>query len=886
MSVTEELIATSVSGVFQLNGYTSGSQFGSSVIALSSGGFAVSYGNDFTTTATPAVSIFDADGTPVPTASGFHTLPFTGSSLSVQMIEEPEIAEASDGSILFRWANVGGSSTPGGDLFTANVDAADGAVLSPGTLIANSGELAGNALTVGQNGYQFTISVNEPTKTLDLNVRFADGSFKAIYGVGSVFDDFTDVDIVTLSNGDILVAAVEIGTATTNPVHLSFRTPDGPAVGSASSTIVIDPVGPSDRDTSIKLVALPTGGGFAYAYAADFPDGPGIALNIFEDLQNNPGGTGIIRVDSDVLATETNVNLSVLANNWVIVSWTEEDSSGNFRVLYRIFDEAGVPQTDAAMLSSAVTDADESSLAVLSDGRLVSSWSDELSDGNGSSIQGQIIEFSLRVTGDDTDQVLTGSDFNLEILAGGGSDTLIGSFGNDTLDGGDGTDVADYSAATGALKISLASGVAAAGELGTDTLIDIENVTGGEGDDTIIGSALANTIIGGAGEDLIVGDGGADSIDGGDDSDTASYSNSGAAVSVNLATGMTSGGDAAGDTLNNIENLLGSVHNDTLTGDDEDNEINGFSGDDLLTGGLGNNTLSGGIGADTIIAGEGLDLINGGGSVGDTADYSNSDAAVTIGINNGGTVTGGYATGDTISASTEDLIGSAFDDSLTGNTLRNELIGGNGNDFLNASSNNDTLRGGEGNDTLLGSRGADFIDGEGGIDVASYTNSDLRIIVDLVAGTATGSGHGAGDTLVNIENILGSRFDDIITGDGEANNLNGRSGDDTIDGGEGDDALVGGVGDDVLNGGLGDDIITGSGGIDQFIFDTANFGRDTVQTFDNGTELLDLRGSGYVFTDLTITQGTNSTLIEVTGTGNSILLSGITSLINEDDFLF
>src|SRR5262249_57705343 len=107
-------------------------------------------------------------------------------------------------------------------------------------------------------------------------------------------------------------------------------------------------------------------------------------------------------------------------------------------------------------------------------------------------------------------------------------------------------------------------------------------------------------------------------LDGGAGNDTASYDTSSTAVTVNLATGTGSGGDAQGDTLTNIENLIGSTFNDTLIGDQNAN------------------VLIGGAGADT--------LIGGGGS--DTASYIDSTAGVTVNLATG-TGTGGPAPGRT-----------------------------------------------------------------------------------------------------------------------------------------------------------------------------------------------------------------------------------------------
>lgn len=119
-------------------------------------------------------------------------------------------------------------------------------------------------------------------------------------------------------------------------------------------------------------------------------------------------------------------------------------------------------------------------------------------------------------------------------------------------------------------------------------------------------TGAADTINGGAGNDTIAGLTGADVLDGGDGVDTLDYSLSLAAVNVNLATNVVSGGDAQGDTITGFESVTGSVYNDTLTGSDVANTI---------TAGRGNDTIDGGAGADVINAGEGSDSVNGGAGI-------------------------------------------------------------------------------------------------------------------------------------------------------------------------------------------------------------------------------------------------------------------------------
>ena len=160
-----------------------------------------------------------------------------------------------------------------------------------------------------------------------------------------------------------------------------------------------------------------------------------------------------------------------------------------------------------------------------------------------------------------------------------------------------------------------------AGETGVIT----ERLAGGAGDNTLLGLGGNDALEGGDGNDVLTGGAGADALDGGAGADTAAYRSSAAAVTVNLATGTGSGGDAEGDTLVNIERLEGSDHDDILTGDDAANTLLGAGGSDTLEGGDGNDVLTGGAGADALDGGAGSD----------TAAYRSSAAAVTVNLADG-----------------------------------------------------------------------------------------------------------------------------------------------------------------------------------------------------------------------------------------------------------
>ena len=139
-------------------------------------------------------------------------------------------------------------------------------------------------------------------------------------------------------------------------------------------------------------------------------------------------------------------------------------------------------------------------------------------------------------------------------------------------------------------------------------------------DYSFIGTTGNDSIIGTTGADFIIGHAGADHIDGGAGVDTASYAGSPAptgvagsnGVHINLSTGRGYNGDAEGDRLYNVENIIGSSHNDLIIGDDGSNMLDGGAGHDFITGGRGDDLLFGGQGNDFLSGGQGRDILEGG----------------------------------------------------------------------------------------------------------------------------------------------------------------------------------------------------------------------------------------------------------------------------------
>ena len=510
----------------------------------------------------------------------------------------------------------------------------------------------------------------------------------------------------------------------------------------------------------------------------------------------------------------------------------------------------------------------------------------------------------------------TGNAGNNRLVGNAAANVLFGAEGSDTLEGGSGDDLLDGGG----------DGDSLAGAAGDDTYYvrgsqDVVAENAGEGRDTVVsmisyvlgtnvedlvlaaaagtlggtgnalanvltGNASANALDGGDGDDTLEGGAGADTLAGGVGArDLASYASSSAGITVNLgsAVAQVSGGDAQGDVLSGIEDLVASNYADTVTGSaasnwlllseggdlaqgsagsdtldggagadslyggDDNDSITGGAGNDLLAGQFGADMLDGGVGDDslygdigsdqlwggdgndwlaawdgddTLSGGAGADTLNGQAGL-DSATYATSTAPVFVNLTTN-VHSGGDAAGDSLS-SIEVLIGSAGDDTLYGAATAEILRGGTGNDAIWGIGGDDTLAGEDGNDFLTGDAGVDRIDGGAGADAASYNTSTVGVAVDLGAGTASG-GHAAGDILISIENLDGSAFNDMLAGDVGGNALYGQGGDDTLSGAGGNDALLGGAGNDSLMGGTAADALDGGAGIDVASYTNATVG--------------------------------------------------------------
>ena len=156
------------------------------------------------------------------------------------------------------------------------------------------------------------------------------------------------------------------------------------------------------------------------------------------------------------------------------------------------------------------------------------------------------------------------------------------------------------------------------GHGGSDTIsTDFEEVYGSSGGEWITGQNSVNnvlhggggndTIDGNNGDDILEGGAGNDNVYGGGNTDTATYENAAAGVTVNISSGASNDGDGGSDTFNSIENVIGSQFGDTITGDGNANILKGLGGNDTISAGNGNDILYGGAGTDSLTGGSNAD---------------------------------------------------------------------------------------------------------------------------------------------------------------------------------------------------------------------------------------------------------------------------------------
>lgn len=640
---------------------------------------------------------------------------------------------------------------------------------------------------------------------------------------------------------------------------------------------------------------------------------PGI--NLQDVILQRPAGSNdlvlVVSKEGDEVSDTSLVADSITIKDWFLAPGSIEKLA---------FYQTGVLDIDPTkIVLNAGTDAADGTTSAPLAGTAIADWitgaagDDVIAGGSGNDILSGNSGFDT-LKGEAGDDVLYG---------GTGDDTLDGGAGKDILVGGAGLDAASYASTSAAVRVQLSAAQTNTGDAAGDEYYSIENVIGGGGADIIGGDSGQNELTGGKGNDQLAGNTGDDTYvwNSGDGADTimegAFVVEEAVTAAGALGTGFSVKSWADTGTVDaasgkrywrlQIQAADGSIVYDNatylyaagttpatpaptayvqagwlggfartngqqVTRQRFDTTVNG--GDDELEFGP-NISLN-----DLSFTWSGNDLVISVGGVASSQvtikDQKLANSAVeTLKFADGMSVSLAsilLATGDAT------LAGTASDDLLVGRfgVFNDSLNGGAGDDVLVGYAGDDTLLGGDGDDTLEGGLGADTLNGGANSasgastssgDTARYVRSAAAVTVDLKLTGAQTSANGSdalGDTLVGIENVVGSAYNDTITGDAADNKLFGLAGIDNLYGGAGDDVLSGDDGNDNLYGEDGADSISGGLGNDKLYGGAQN---DVLDGGDGDDQLF-----GQTEDD-TLSGGLGNDILNG-GTGNDVLAGG------------
>jgi RTX calcium-binding nonapeptide repeat (4 copies) len=545
---------------------------------------------------------------------------------STQGASRPVVTDLQDGGYAVAWAS--GGNVGNSHVYVARYDASGGVVAAPVIIASASGgnDVGVPAITGLAGGGYVVTWMNGIIAASGLS--YAQQFDAAGVALGPAFAVSTgvigadQVEPVTtgLSDGSYVVAW---GSETGASVFVRHFSATGIAL-TPTEVMVNAPYldgGGNMSFTGVPAIAALTGGGYVVVWQSlnqDAVNSWGIYAQRFSATDQAVGGPFLV----NIALTPSQVEATVTAsdNGGFVVAWTSAPQDGSGMGVYSIR-----------------YDADGNPIAV---GDVTNSRNDELNGGLGDDqLFGGAGNDAL--FGDEDNDALFGGTENDDLFGGVGNDTglggdgadtvrggsgndaLTGGLGDDSIDGGLGLDRAFYDGTANAMVDLSLTGAQVTG-YGTDTLIGVENITSGSGNDVLTGSTLANSLLAGLGNDTLKGGFGADSLFGGDGTDALTggagndrmdgglgsdraffTSATGVIVSLGIVVGQVTGEGT--DTLVNIEHLSSGSGNDTLTGNTLANSLSASSGQDAIFGGGGNDTLSGGAGTDTLTGGLGND---------------------------------------------------------------------------------------------------------------------------------------------------------------------------------------------------------------------------------------------------------------------------------------
>jgi Ca2+-binding RTX toxin-like protein len=747
---------------FHVNTTTAGDQSLPQVARLAGGGFVVVWQDSAADGSGQGVyaRVYDSSGNP---ATG-EFLVNTTTALN-QM--NPVVGALADGSFVVAWDSSGQDGSATG-VYSQHFNA-DGSTLAPLTLTASTGA---DTLTVG--GGIHLVDLGNGNDTLTTSMTAINAGMSVHGGAGSdqlVVGDtaslgttqlarMTGIETLTLASTTSSAQSVNLGT--------DGDTPGLVAVNAAAAT------GAVTLDGGGKTAALTLTGGSGNDVLTGGAGKDTLVGGAGNDtLIGNGGG--------DTLTGGAGSDLFVYT-----AASQSQDAAANRDVITDF-----ATGTDHIRISLSGTHVDVSSFSSVSSyngGQATLALGGVVGDGFYASFDQA---FYIYVQGTTTDigadggyvigsaNAIAAGDLQFDITGTAGSDTLIGGVGNDTfhatagsdiINGGGGTDILTYAGLGSGITATVGGGGGTVVHgSGTDTVTGVEVLIGTAQSDTFIATGSMNgTVVGGGGNDHYIlssvaalaidatGGGGTLALDIAGrraESLIENFSWNGSDMTLGLegAHNVVLIGNAVNtlvDPSGHTVRIVGQGGADTaaqdyiVVGTGSDASLSGNTGDDILVWHSGNSSLIGGGGTDM-------------------ADFRHASGPVVADLHAGTTaVIGG---GETVGLSS----------SIT------EIHGGASNDTITAGTGQWLLEGGGGNDTL---------DGSHGVTTVSYADSQSGVTVDLAAGTAT---HGAyTDSLTGMSGVIGSDFNDTITGGAGGEHLDGGFGANTITGGGGADTFV------------------------------------------------------------------------------------------------
>jgi len=478
-------------------------------------------------------------------------------------------------------------------------------------------------------------------------------------------------------------------------------------------------------------------------------------------------------------------------------------------------------------------------------------------------IDASAVIYGLTITGGAGANTLTGTAHADSIDGGNGDDVLVGGAGNDTLNGGDGFDTADYSGSTAAVFANLLLGTAFGSEVGNDTLISIESLVGGSGNDALVagnggnrleGGAGNDTLTGGTGDDTLVAGTGTEVLIGGAGSDTAVFAQDWADYAISELGGTFTIGDGTNSaSVTGVETFI--FNNGTYTA----SQILNLAPDSIT---FGNATPSVDENLDDVEITR-LDATdpNTGDTVTLTVDDTRFEIVAAMGpglpwalrLKAGETLDHEATPTVTVTITATDSKGATLDEELviTVGNVNEAPVAGPGQGTWSPA----TVEAGAIGAALFPK--ADFTDPEGealfytltagpaegkllvnGVEVMVNDTLDADDFNAMVyqSGNVTGTyiasfevSDGEFDVPLTLNLNVEAGIATLLTGGPGNDTLDGASGNDTLRGFGGDDVLYGGAGRDWLIGGVGQDVLYGGGSAD-----TLNGGLDADQLFGGG----------------------------------------------------